>query len=641
MLFFKGNASLVLEDFVFSKQRAADPRSSHVIATSARTKDSHKANNINLLKWLRANPAARIEDVAYSSTARRMHHPFRIAYTATSTQDLISKIEALDPGSLPTAPSPSSPVVFVFTGQGSHYAGMGSELYRTNPVFRETVDLCAAICENNDFPPFIEIITTKDTDITEKTTVQIQLAVITLEIALTAFWRSAGILPAMVIGHSLGEYAALHAAGVLSLADTLYLVGSRALMLLERCEPGSCAMLALSTSAAKINDRLIKSSSCEVACINGPNATVVSGTTEDLAQLQASITAQDSKIRATKLSVPFAFHSFQVDPILQDYISLAGGVEFAAPKIPVASTLLASIVDAPGIFDQEYLAQQTRQAVDFVGALNAVNSRFKDPIWLEVGPALVCTSFVRATLAPAANKIMQTIEANVSNWTSISRSLSTAYVNGIDIDWLALHRSYEENLELLTLPAYAWTMKDYWVTWTEKGREGVPQETTKAISEPYLATCAQYLVNKSSSPNIQVTFRASISDPGFLALIEGHKMQQIGLASGSVFCDAALTTAKYALEYSGRKGVTDRSLTIHDPVLLAPLTKSLLGDDGELVTTAVMDNASSDTVLVSFKVRASAIILTFSGRSLGCSYYDVLTLMFPFSRLFQQMRHTI
>lgn len=596
-----GNACMLLEDFTAgNEQHAADPRSNHVVVSSARTKASYHANKVKLVEWLQANPGARIENVAYTTTARRMHHPFRFACTVSSIQDLTTKLEAPEMTSSPSSSS-QPPIIFVFTGQGSHYVGMGAELYRTSPVFRETVDLCVEICDGNNFPRFLDIITGDGVDESTKDTAQIQLAVITLEIALTAFWRSVGIEAAMVMGHSLGEYAALHAAGVLSLSDTLYLVGHRAQMLLERCEPDSCAMLSVSTSVVTVRDHLLQSSSCSVACINSPSATVVSGTATDLAHFQASITAQDAKVRAKKLSMPFAFHSFQMDPILQDYVSLAGGVTYTAPKIPVSSTLLASIVDGPGTFNQEYLAQQTRQPVDFVGGLNAVMSRLNNPVWLEIGPAAVCTSFVRATLSPPPAKVMHSMETNTNNWTSISKTLSAAYMNGVDIDWLALHTPYESNLELLTLPAYAWDMKDYWVTWPERGSESVPEKSKAASSDPYVATCAQYLVQKSTSPKIQVTFRASISDPGFLALIDGHKMQQIGLASGSVFCDAAATAAKYAIEYSGRKGVTATSLTLHDPELLAPLTKKLVGVDGELITTAVMESSSSDTVLVSFK----------------------------------------
>ena len=115
------------------------------------------------------------------------------------------------------------------------------------------------------------------------------------------------------------------------------------------------------------------------------------------------------------LSVPFAFYSFQMDPILQDYISLAGGVTYSKPKIPIASTLLGSVVDGLSIFNYNYLAWQTRQAVDFISRFNAVKSKLNDLVWLEIALGLVCTFFVHTTLSPPPVKIMYILEANSSN----------------------------------------------------------------------------------------------------------------------------------------------------------------------------------------------------------------------------------
>jgi acyl transferase domain-containing protein len=241
-------------------------------------------------------------------------------------------------------------------------------------------------------------------------------------------------------------------------------------------------MLSVSASLATVRDRLAqrKDSSCGVACINSPSATVISGTAEDLAQIQADITAQDAKTRSTILSVPFAFHSSQMDAILHDYKALASSVTYLPPKIPVASTLLASLVDGPDVFSEDYLVMQTRQAVDFCGGLNAVKSALKNPFWLEIGPGPVCSSFVRATLSPPPAKINHTIDANSSNWASISKSLAMAHTSGADVDWLALHAPYEGNLELLPLPTYAWDVKDYWITHTDKNRALVTDETQAA-----------------------------------------------------------------------------------------------------------------------------------------------------------------
>nr|ACD39753.1 non-reducing polyketide synthase [Hypomyces subiculosus] len=595
-----GNASLILEDFPSTVKENADPRPSHVIVSSAKTQSSYHANKRNLLKWLRKNKDAKLEDVAYTTTARRMHHPLRFSCSASTTEELISKLEA---DTADATASRGSPVVFVFTGQGSHYAGMGAELYKTCPAFREEVNLCASISEEHGFPPYVDIITNKDVDITTKDTMQTQLAVVTLEIALAAFWKASGIQPSAVMGHSLGEYVALQVAGVLSLADLLYLVGNRARLLLERCEADTCAMLAVSSSAASIRELIDQrpQSSFEIACKNSPNATVISGSTDEISELQSSFTAS----RARALSVPYGFHSFQMDPMLEDYIVLAGGVTYSPPKIPVASTLLASIVESSGVFNASYLGQQTRQAVDFVGALGALKEKFADPLWLEIGPSQICSSFVRATLSPSPGKILSTLEANTNPWASISKCLAGAYKDGVAVDWLAVHAPFKGGLKLVKLPAYAWDLKDFWIVYSEANKAARALAPAPSFETQRISTCAQQIVEESSSPSLHVSARAAISDPGFMALVDGHRMRDVSICPGSVFCEAGLAVSKYALKYSGRKDTVETRLTINNLSLKRPLTKSLVGTDGELLTTVVADKASSDTLQVSWKASSS------------------------------------
>lgn len=412
-----GNSCMLMEDYVAphdSNRSTFDPRSAHVVTVSARTKAALEGNKRHLVEWLKPNPDPGLHNTAYTTTARRMQHPLRLAYATSSTADLIKKLQSTE---APPASSSKVDVVFVFTEQGSHYAGMGAELYRTSHIFRETVDLCAATCKETEFPAFADIIHDDNVDIESKNTAQIQLAIVTLEIALVAFWRAADLQPRMVIGHSLGEYAALHTAGVLSLTDTLYLVGTRAVLLLERCEAGSCAMLVLSTSEANVR-RYTEGrpdSSCEIACLNGPDATVVSGTIEDLSQLQADISKQNLKTRGTMLSVPYAFHSFQMDNILEDYTTAASGVNYSPPKIPIASTLLGTVIEEHTVVNQNYLAQQARRPVNFVAGLDAVQSKSNDSVWLEIGPRPICASFIRTTLSPTSSKVISTLDGAESD----------------------------------------------------------------------------------------------------------------------------------------------------------------------------------------------------------------------------------
>ncbi|KAL8807191.1 MAG: hypothetical protein Q9182_000873 [Xanthomendoza sp. 2 TL-2023] len=590
-----GNACMLLEDYRATDNRSDDPRPSHVIVTSAKTKTSYHANKRKLLEWLRANPKTKVADVAYTTTARRVHHPIRFACTASSTQDLITKLEVDTADTTISSRTPS--VVFVFTGQGSQYAGMGSDLYTTCLVFRQTVDLCASICEEHNFPPFLDIITNDDIDMSTKTAIQSQLAVVTLEIGLAAFWKSCGILPTVVMGHSLGEYSALQVSGVLSLADMLYLVGHRARLLLERCEINTYAMVSVPTSSAAVQEVLkaMGHSSCEIACTNSPSATVVSGTIVDISRLQKALIP-----KSKTLSVPYGFHSFQMEPLLDDFAALAGGVTYSAPKVPVASTLLASMVETSGAFDALYLSRQTRQPVNFIGALDVVRERLGDPFWLEIGPSQVCGSFVRATYPPGAGKIMSTLEAGTNAWVSISKCLSSMYRYGIAVDWLAYHSPFSGSLRLLTLPSYAWDLRDFWIVYTESKHDKKLSASARDL-ETNISTCAQYVVQESSSPKIEVTLEAPIADSGFSSLVDGHRMRGIPICPGSVFCEAGLATAQYALRYGGRKATANIKLALRQVTLKRPLTEKLVGPKGKLLTTVVMESLAGDVIQVSWK----------------------------------------
>lgn len=632
----------MIEDFegYEDKDKSADPRSAHIVALSAHTAASHRANKSRLAEWLRNNPTVRLEDIAYTTTARRVHQPpFRFACAVSSTEELIHALES-DISSDLVGPQPitsKSPIVFVFTGQGSHYAGMGAELYRTSPAFRDTVDLCKQICDGFEFPPFLDIITEIKTGIESDkahnvassqtwSTAQTQLATVTLQIGLATFWRRLGVEPALVMGHSLGEYVALHVAGVLSLADTLYLVGSRATLAMQKCQRGACTMLAVSAPAADLQDLLKtlglyenrEGQSCSIACINSPSASVLSGTVMAVPKVQAALKKRD--IRTKLLPLPFGFHSSQVDSILDGFKEVASGpgITYSRPRVPIASTLLGSVIDAQTPagqgFGPEYLARQARNPVDFVGAVHAVQSwatqqktngnQSGTPVWLEIGPGQVCGSFVQETISPPAGHVVSSLSAapSKSAWATISDCLASLYVHGCDPDWLLLHAPFEHKLRLVTLPSYAWDTKDCWITYRERqdsGTQAAVSGATSRSAQP-ISTCAQFVVEKATkNGKTHVTLGASISQPAFLALIQGHRMQDVGLCPGSVFSEAAFVAAKCALEHSGRKGISVHEFSLHKAHLRRPLTVSLVGPEGELCTTAVVE--SETLVHVSFK----------------------------------------
>lgn len=621
-----GNSCLLLEDYrgqVLDKGSAKLPCewSSHVIVTTAKTPSALKNYKRNLLKWLRENPHIEIQDVAYTTNARRKHYPLRSAYAALSTEDLIRQLESDMGSNDDNTPKPlaatQKPVIFMFTGQGSHYGGMGGQLYHTNRTFRQKVDHCAQICAEHGFPTFSEIIRDHNVDLSTKDPVQIQLAVVTLEVALAAIWTSdAGLRPTMVMGHSLGEYAALYVAGVLSLADMLYLVGHRALLLARLCEPGSYSMLAVSASTTqKIQEWLDnrKDLSCSVACTNSPRSMVIAGALDDIQTLQAEL-AETPGARTKFLPIPYAFHSCQMDPLMKPYKAIAGGITFSIPKVPIISTLLANVCDSSAVFDADYMWRQTREECRFSHAVSAAKAGSGDPIWLEIGPTQVLGSFVSATYpqSPGPRSIMSTLGVGKDDWTSLSNCLARLTEAGIDINWRRLYAPHAQSLRLLRLPTYAWDVQDFWITHTEakKGVLGVSSPSDQAPHRP-ISTCAQsVLERKSTNDEIEISLQASTADPGLNAVIRGHRVRGVAICPGTVFVEAAVAATRHLLESNGKtvnlkhKALTIRNLTLNRPLCLDSPDSS---SDGQLITKATSKTRLDGDVSISFRSSQHAL----------------------------------
>lgn len=619
-----GNSCLLLEEprglqaVVDGKAESPCEWSSHVIVTTAKTPSALRNGKQNLLKWLRENKDARIQDVAYTSNARRRHHQLRSAYIASTTKDLVAQLESdfisdQDYSSSRATTTRPRPVIFMFTGQGSHYAGMGRQLYLTNRTFREKVDHCVQISADHGFPSFHEILTERDVDISAKDPVQVQLAVLTLEIALAAVWTmDAGLEPSMVMGHSLGEYAALHLAGVLSLADVLYLVGHRALLLAQLCESGPHCMLAVSAPAKAVQAWLDSQvdTSCSVACANSPRSTVIAGTVDEVEKLETGI-AQDLGARTKLLPIPYAFHSSQMDPLMKQYKAVARGATFFAPKVPVASTLLGRVCDTSEVFDASYMWRQTREQCRFDDAVSAAHERCDDPIWLEIGPSQVLGSFVSTIISPPSRtgSIISTLESGKDNWESLSKCLAKLTEAGIDIDWRRLYAPHAKSLKLLRLPTYAWDLQDFWITHTEAKQDQSGATGQSVNPRRIISTCAQsVLEEKSTHDENEVSLQASLAEPGLNALIRGHRVRGVGICPGSVFVDAAVAATKYLLQ-SQDKRATARSLTIRNLTLSRPLHFDSTGssDDGPLITTAASKKRIDDHVSVSFRSSRHAL----------------------------------
>jgi naphtho-gamma-pyrone polyketide synthase len=346
-----GNTSMVIEDPPLSNSQGTDPRGYYVIAVSGRTIVSFEQNRARLLEYLRSN-ASNIDlaNLAYTTTARRQHHVFRRAYCSKSVSQLISMVEDDKVSSIPPNRVNKPKASFVFTGQGSHYLGMGKQLFETNRLCRQWFIEYDSICAQQGFSPFLGLVN-GDLEIEDALPSQTQLAIVSFELVMLKLLNSWGVEPDVVLGHSLGEYAALVASGVLSAYDMIYLVGSRAQLMERNCTSGTHKMLAVKLAADELSKILSRSglNTCEVACINGPQSTVISGSKDEITSLQKSFSSED--VKAITLKVPYAFHSGQMDAILDNYQATTLLANYSVPAVPVASPLTTNIIQEAGVIN--------------------------------------------------------------------------------------------------------------------------------------------------------------------------------------------------------------------------------------------------------------------------------------------------
>ncbi|KAI2607013.1 ketoacyl-synt-domain-containing protein [Hypoxylon fragiforme] len=548
-----GNTALLIEDAPLETKSvdvAPDSRNHHLVAVSAKNGVSLQGNLKSLLGFLKENADVSLGQLSYTTTARRIHHQHRVMLSGSSASDISAQIEtAIRDQAGMTRPKSTPKVVFTFTGQGAQYPGMAKELYDNFSFFRTEMRRLDRIGQSLGFPSTIPVIESKELDIGIFNPTAVQLASVCMQIALSKLWASWNITPVAVVGHSLGEYAALNAAGVLSDADTIYLVGARATVLQEKCTKDTHSMLVVKASVDEIAN-ILRSRKYEIACINSPIETVLAGINEDITAIKSILT--DAGLKTTALKVPYAFHSSQVDPILEDIKAIASGVTFSEAKVPVICPLDGSISVGIGSFTPEYLARHTREPVNMHKALLTANSHHilgDQSMTLEIGPHPAITGMVKAVLGQQSNALVS-LQRGRSTFQTLTTALKTLFNGGSDIRWTAYHEDFPASQKVIPLPAYNWDLKPYWMQYVNDWslRKGDPPLVINNSSRIESTTIHRVVEEEGDSTKAHMIVESDIGRKDFRPLIEGHEVDGVPLCTPAVYGDISLSLGTYLLQ---------------------------------------------------------------------------------------------
>jgi acyl transferase domain-containing protein/surfactin synthase thioesterase subunit/acyl carrier protein len=449
------NAFVVLQEAPRSGPRAADDGALHLFVTSAKSEAALRLSVEKHRDWLDAGDAS-LADICFTSTVGRSHFSKRFFATARSRAELRNALDdqAGAAGSGSETSHEGRRLAFVFSGQASQYPRMGAELYQDHEVFRDTIDQCSELLEHR-LPRRLKDVLLDDAEGTLiDDTGNTQPALFSVQAALVNLWRSWGIVPDIVMGHSVGEFAASYCAGVYTLEQVLGLISDRANVMQALPRDGAmAAMFVDEQSAAQLIERL-NLTCVAVAAANAPQSTVVSGLRTEIDTIVDH--CRKLGIECRMLNVSHAFHSPLMTPAAEEFARRAEALSGKAPRIAWVSTLSGKLQTAGP--DAEYWRAQALGTVRFAeGVREVARGGTTDVVEIGPGSALLalgqqCVGGDLTWLASLRNK---------GEAKEILSSLGRIYCHGYDVDWTSFHQGARGRR--VSMPTYAFEKRRYWI----------------------------------------------------------------------------------------------------------------------------------------------------------------------------------
>jgi acyl transferase domain-containing protein/acyl carrier protein len=458
------NAHVIVEEAGATQaaQSAVD-RTAHILTISARTP---AALNDLVGRWqecVASGSVPSLADAAFTANTGRAHFAHRIALVAPSIDRVREQLSAVANGETPrgvfrgeTRSDQRVKIAFLFTGQGAQYAGMGRRLYETAPVFRRVLDQCAELLRPELDRPLLSILypAAGDEGLIDQTGYA-QPALFAVEYALAELWRSWGVEPTLVLGHSVGEYVAACVAGVLSLEDGLRLIAARGRLM--QALPGGGAMAAVWAGEAEVRT-VTGRTGVEIAAVNGPASVTITGGEAAVAQACAALTA--AGVRTQGLRVSHAFHSALMEPMLDAFTAVAETVRYAAPRVGVVSTVTGQRAVSGEVASAGYWRRQVREPVQFAAGMRTLAAQ-GCTVLVEVGPTPTLIGLGQAVLGAERGTWVPTLRREPEPWETLLAGVGTLYAGGVAVDWRGLDAPYAR--QKVALPTYPFQRQRFWI----------------------------------------------------------------------------------------------------------------------------------------------------------------------------------
>jgi acyl transferase domain-containing protein/acyl carrier protein len=568
----------------------------HLLTLSAKTKTALSQQINNYSQFFSTHPNLDWGDVCFTTNTRRTHFQQRLAVVADSLALAREKLLAFESGAETShiftgnKGETQPQIAFLFTGQGSQYLGMGRELYATQPVFRQSLEQCQDILTalGHQERSLLEVLYQNNDAALLEQTAYTQPALFALEYAVAQMWKSWGIEPTAVIGHSVGEYVAACVAGIFSLEDGLKLIATRGRLMQQL--PSNGAMVSFLAPVEVVLEAIKDTDSVSIAAINGPESVVISG---EQAVVQRVVQQLEQKgIKYKRLNVSHAFHLALMQPMLADFRQVVQQVTFHQPKLNFISNVTGA-EERVLPTDPEYWVGHVLKPVKFVSGMEALHKQEID-IFVEIGPAPILLGMARHCLPSEYGTWLPTLQREQSDWQGVLQALGELYVRGVEIDWDSFHRDYVHRQ--VTLPTYPWQRERYWIDVAQK--RPLPEYGTQngEHQHPLLGK----RIRSAALKNQQIVFESQISDD-FPTYLADHRLYEKVIYPTATYVEMVLAAGTKILGAGQTLAVEE--FLIEQPLILdvgettsvqLVLTPNQTGYDFGIFSCKYSDNSSNN-----------------------------------------------